>query len=236
MLWSPSPVADTSPRTVPRSLDGTRSARQPGRGTGCSAITATTGVPRPSSTSHGRCICHGQHLATRRRRVRSRHSNSRGWWERQPRLSRTPTTPHCQSLGRIVFVPDSVDVAGHGVVSVTASGSVLGRGEVAQCWVAVIVLVLEVADHHRGFRNVGSGRSQRRSSRFTLQFRWPKPLGMLSGCSTEHAPWCGDVGVRSECMSPRSTPQCRVRSRSSPPSTSTYRARQATTDLLTLWG
>jgi hypothetical protein len=52
-----------------------------------------------------------------------------------------------------LFVSDSVDLAGHRVVGVPASGSVLGGRSVAQRRMAVsmIVLVFEVADHHAGF-------------------------------------------------------------------------------------
>ena len=48
--------------------------------------------------------------------------------------------------------PDSVDLAGHGVVGVAASGSVLGRCSVAQgrMPVPVVVLVFKVADDHSG--------------------------------------------------------------------------------------
>ncbi len=51
----------------------------------------------------------------------------------------------------------SVDLAGHGVMGVAASGSVLGGGGVAQRRVAVsmIVFVLEVANDYTGFEQVG---------------------------------------------------------------------------------
>src|SRR3981189_3124416 len=50
------------------------------------------------------------------------------------------------------FVPDSVDLAGHRGVGAPARRSVLGRRPVAQgrMAVAVVVLLLEVADDHAG--------------------------------------------------------------------------------------
>jgi hypothetical protein len=55
------------------------------------------------------------------------------------------------------LIPISVDLAGHGVVGVAASGSVLDRGAVAQgrVTVSMIVFVLEVADDDAGFEQVG---------------------------------------------------------------------------------
>ena len=50
------------------------------------------------------------------------------------------------------MVPDSVDLAGHRGVGAPAFGSVLGRRPVAQgrVTVSMVVLVLEVPDHHPG--------------------------------------------------------------------------------------
>ena len=54
------------------------------------------------------------------------------------------------------MIPISVDVAGHGVMGVAASGSVLDRGQVTRrVTMPMIMFVLEIADDDTGLEQVG---------------------------------------------------------------------------------